>query len=77
MGSVYEIFGDFRMSVEYAIKLPRACFSIDECIVILARLQNLHRSKLKYSDVVVSIESVYEYFYYFRGPVECAMRQTM
>jgi hypothetical protein len=77
MGSVYEIFGDFRMSVEYAIKLPRACFSNDECIVILARLQNLHRSKLKYSDIVVSIESVYKYFYYFRGPVECVMRQTM
>jgi len=77
MGSVYKIFGDFRMPVEYAMKLPRACFSNDECTVILTRLQNLHRSKLKYYDVVVIIESVYKYFYYFRGPVECAMRETM
>jgi len=58
MGSVYKIFGDFRMPVEYAMKLSRACFSNDECIVILARLQNLSRSKLKYSNVVVSVESV-------------------
>jgi len=77
MWSVYKIFGDFRMPVEYNMKLSRACCGNDECIVILARLNNLHWSKLKYSDIVVSIESVYKYFYYFRGPVECAMRQTM
>ena len=58
MGSVYKIFDDFKMSVEYAMKLSRACFSNDECVVILARLQNLHLSKLKYSDLVVSIENV-------------------
>ena len=77
MGSVYKIFGDFRMPVEYAMKLSRACFSNEECIVILARLQNLHRSKLKNTYVVVSIKSIWKYFYYFRGPVECAMRQMM
>jgi hypothetical protein len=74
---VYKIFGDFRMPVEYAMKLSRACFSNEECIVILARLQNLHLLELKYYNVVVSIESVYKYFYYFRGLVECTMRQTM
>ena len=58
MGSVFEIFGNFRMPVEYSMKLSRACFSNDECIVILARLQNSHWSNLKYSNVVVSIESL-------------------
>ena len=77
MGMVYEIFCDFRMPVEYAMWLSRACFGNDECIVILAKLQNLHRSELKLYDVFVSIESAYKYLYYFRGPVECAMRQTM
>ena len=47
MGSVYKIFGDFKMSVEYAMKLSRACFSNDECIIILVRLQNLHWSKFR------------------------------
>ena len=27
MGSVYQIFSDFRMPVEYVMKLSRACFS--------------------------------------------------
>jgi hypothetical protein len=58
MGSVYQIFGDFRMPVEYAMKLSRACLSNDECIVILMRLQNLHWSKLKYCNAIVSVESV-------------------
>ena len=64
------------MPVEYAMKLSRARFSNDECTVVLARLQNLHRSKLKYFNAFVSIENVYKYFDYFRVPVECAMRQT-
>jgi hypothetical protein len=76
MGSVYKIFGDFRMPAEYAMKLSRACFSTDECTVILVRLQNLHQSKLKYLNVVVNIESVWKYLYYFRMLVECAVRQT-
>ena len=58
MGSVYNFFDDFRITVEYAMRLSRACFSNSECTVILARLQNLHRSKLKYYNVVVNIESV-------------------
>ena len=58
MRSAYKIFGDFRMPVEYVMKLSRACFSNDKCTVILVRLQNLHKSKLKYCDLVVSIESV-------------------
>ena len=76
MRSVYKIFGDFRMPVEYVMKLSRAWFSNDECTVVLAGLQNLHRSKLKYRNVFVNIDSVYKYFHYFTVPVECAMRQT-
>ena len=76
MRSVYKIFGDFRMPVEYAMKLSRACFSNYECTVILARLQNSHQSKLKYFNTFVNIEGVYKYFDDFRVPVECATRQT-
>ena len=76
MGSVYNFFDDFRITVEYAMRLSRACFSNYECTVILARLQNFHQSRLKYFKVVVNIDSVWKYFHYFRVPVECAMRQT-
>jgi hypothetical protein len=58
------------------MKLSRACFSNDECTVVLAGLQSLSLSKLKYRNVFVNVDSVYEYFYYFKVPVECAMRQT-
>ena len=62
MNIAYKIFGNFRMPVEYAIKLSRASFSNDECTVVLARLQNLHRLKLKYFNAVMNMESVYKYF---------------
>jgi len=76
MVSVYKIFGDFRMPVEYTMKLSRACFCNDESTVILAMLQNLHWSELKYKNILVNVECVSKYFHYFRVPVECAMRQT-
>ena len=62
MKSAYKIFGDFRMPVEYAMKLSRASFNNDECTVVLARLQNLHQLKLKYFNAVMNMECVYEYF---------------
>ena len=56
MGSVFKKFGDFKMSVEYAMKQLRACFSNDDCTVVLVRLQNLNWSKLKYGNVFVNNE---------------------
>ena len=64
------------MPVEYVMKLSRACFSNDECTVVLAGLQSLHLLKIKYRKVFVNVDSVYKYFDYFTLPVECAMRQT-
>jgi hypothetical protein len=55
---IYKIFGDFRMLVEYAMKLSRTCFNNDKCTVVLARLQILHGSKLKYFNTVVNIEYI-------------------
>ena len=76
MGSVFKKFGDFRMSVEYAMKQSRACFSNDDCTVVLVRLQNLNWSKLKYGNVFVNIESLSKFLFYFTVCMECAMKQT-
>ena len=61
--------------MEYVMNLSRAFFSNDECTVILAGLQSLNLSKIKYHNVFVNVDSVYKYFDYFTLPVECAMRQ--